>query len=229
MTNKKAPETINYGKTFNSRVRLPGCLFEEDNERRGIHAFIWVYARSKSAYLVPELHTVEFFRGLQQFRSKSGCDKLRLGFQIPDHICHCFPILGVQCSINFIKQIERSWIAFLNSKNQGECHQRFLSAGELIHVTHVRGVPGKTDANANTGESFDVGNRASPGSILITATLAFLLQGKKQKTRLEMITCKCTAYIYIYIYRSYWNLCNTLLIDTFRLYSLHHTGRDDYI
>jgi len=38
--------------------------------------------------------------------------------------------------INFIEEVERGRIAFLDSKNKSQCNERFLPSTKLVHVFH---------------------------------------------------------------------------------------------
>ena len=59
--------------------------------------------------------------------------------------CDGFPVLGVESLIDFIKQVERSRVAFLNCKNERQSDEGFLTAGELLHVAHFGFIASERD------------------------------------------------------------------------------------
>lgn len=88
-------------------------------------------------HLVAKPNTIEFVCMFEQFGTKSGGNELGLGAQLVDHVGNGLSMLGVKslekkynyiyCKyqrieyisylIDFIKQIKRSRIAFLNGKD----------------------------------------------------------------------------------------------------------------
>lgn len=67
-------------------------------------------------------------------------DELSVWTELVDHICHRFSVLCVQCLIDFVEQIKRRGIALLNRKYQRQCHERFLPARQLVHLSHFGSV-----------------------------------------------------------------------------------------
>lgn len=51
--------------------------------------------------------------------------------------CHSFSMTGIQCLIDFVKQVERCWVTFLDGEDERESNQRFLASRELLHVPHL--------------------------------------------------------------------------------------------
>ena len=68
---------------------------------------------------------------------------------------HGIAILGIQSLIDFIEEIERCWITFLYGEYQRQCHQRFLTAGQLLHVAHFVRFAVERHFDAHAGEVID--------------------------------------------------------------------------
>lgn len=49
---------------------------------------------------------------------------------------HSLSVLSIQSLVNLIKQVKRSWVTFLNGKNQSKSYQGFLSTRKLLHFSH---------------------------------------------------------------------------------------------
>jgi hypothetical protein len=110
------------------------------------------------ADFVAETNAVEFVRIFQQFRSEGGGDELGVVAQLMDHVSDGFAMLRVERLVDFIEEIERSWIAFLDGEDQSEGDEGLLTAAELIHFPHLRVAAREGDSDADTGEVVGSGN-----------------------------------------------------------------------
>lgn len=105
------------------------------------------------ADLPTEPHTIALVRALQQLRAKCGGDELGTLRQALDQVCnseerscdvhmtqppaapptcHRLPVLSVQGSVNLVKEIEGTWVALLDGKDEGQCYQCLLPSRELL-------------------------------------------------------------------------------------------------
>jgi len=49
-------------------------------------------------------------------------------------------MLGIKGLIDLVKQVERRRVALLDGEDEGQRYERFLPAGQLLHVSHLRTV-----------------------------------------------------------------------------------------
>lgn len=77
---------------------------------------------------ITELDAVKLVRMLEQLGTERGGNKLCAGRQLVDHVGHRFTMLRVQSLIDFVEQVERGGVAFLNREYQPQRHQRLLTA-----------------------------------------------------------------------------------------------------
>ena len=68
---------------------------------------------------------------------------------------HGIAILWVQSLIDFIEEIEGCWVTFLYGEYQRQCHQRFLAAGQLLHIAHFVCSAVERHFDAHAGEVID--------------------------------------------------------------------------
>jgi len=87
-----------------------------------------------------ERNTIALIRHKQHLRPESRADKLSthtartsicilgtlLGRDFLEHLCYGCAVLGIEIGVDFIEEVERSWIALLNCEDEGEgtqtCH-----------------------------------------------------------------------------------------------------------
>mmetsp|Transcript_110587 Transcript_110587/g.191688 ORF Transcript_110587/g.191688 Transcript_110587/m.191688 type:complete len:261 (-) Transcript_110587:2772-3554(-) len=75
-----------------------------------------------------------FISHLHKLCFESGSDELGVGALFFDHQSDCRAVLGVQCSIDLVKEVEGCWIAALDGKYQCQCHQGLLTPTEALHL-----------------------------------------------------------------------------------------------
>ena len=87
-----------------------------------------------------ERNTIALIRHEQHLRSESRADELSthaartsvcilgtlLSGDFLEHLCYSCAVLGIEIGVDFIEEVERSWIALLNCEDEGEgtqtCH-----------------------------------------------------------------------------------------------------------
>lgn len=102
--------------------------------------------------LVTESHAIELVGVLEQFGSESCGDELGVVAELVDHVGDGFAMLGIERLIDFVEQVERGWIALLDSEDQRQSDQRFLTATQLVHLSHLCVASGEGNANADSSE-----------------------------------------------------------------------------
>jgi hypothetical protein len=108
--------------------------------------------------LVRVANTVAPIRHMHHLRPERRTDELAASIlilaSVPtqplQHLRHSRAILRIEIGIDFIKQVEWRWVALLDRKDEGECAEGFLTAGELadLLLLVVFAVEGYGDADA---------------------------------------------------------------------------------
>ena len=77
---------------------------------------------------------------------------------INKHTSNSFPMGRVQGLVNLVKQVEGGGVALLDGEDQGQGHERLLTARQLLHVSHLRAVARERHADADARELLHQGH-----------------------------------------------------------------------
>ena len=70
--------------------------------------------------------------------------------------CHALSVLGVQGLVDLVKQVEGGRVALLDGEDEGQGHQRLLTPGQLLHVTHLGLVAREGHLGEDTSSIFKI-------------------------------------------------------------------------
>ena len=78
-----------------------------------------------------EAHAVALLSDMKHFRSERGADELsvRLLRDRLEHLRYGCAVLGVEVGIDFVEEVERCWIASLDSEDQSQGAKTYNKAG----------------------------------------------------------------------------------------------------
>ena len=70
---------------------------------------------------------------MQHLRTEGGADKLPISlfrYRL-EHLCNGRTVLGIEIGIDFVEEVERCWVASLDSEHEGQCTETWTTIRKL--------------------------------------------------------------------------------------------------